>query len=155
MVHVPLSPAHFFNGCFTVYEGLSQLYISKQVFTLLISLDLWGTGKVDFKTFILALKEMPPLEDLWLAHWLRASKRWSGAKTHVFSKVEVKVLGTQSCPTLCDSMDCKPARLLCPWNSPGKNTSPEDLPDPGIKPGSPTLQADSLLSEQPGKPICL
>ena len=27
----------------------------------------------------------------------------------------------QSCPTLCDSMACRPARLLCPWNSPGKN----------------------------------
>ena len=26
-----------------------------------------------------------------------------------------------------------------------------DLPDPGIEPGSPTLQADSLLSEPPGK----
>jgi len=25
-----------------------------------------------------------------------------------------------------------------------------DVPDPGIKPGSPTLQADSLLSEPPG-----
>ena len=30
--------------------------------------------------------------------------------------------------------------------------SPEDLPDPGIKPRSPALQADSLLSEPPGKP---
>ena len=30
--------------------------------------------------------------------------------------------------------------------------SPGDLPDPGIKPRSPTLQADSLLSEPPGKP---
>ena len=29
----------------------------------------------------------------------------------------------------------------------------EDLPDPGIKPGSPVLQADSLLSEPPGKAI--
>ena len=29
---------------------------------------------------------------------------------------------------------------------------PGDLPDPGIKPGSPALQADSLLSEPPGKP---
>ena len=28
--------------------------------------------------------------------------------------------------------------------------SPGDLPDPGIKPGSPALQADSLLSEPPG-----
>ena len=30
---------------------------------------------------------------------------------------------------------------------------PEDLPDPGIKPASPALQADSLLSEPLGKPI--
>ena len=29
---------------------------------------------------------------------------------------------------------------------------PGDLPDPGIKPGSPALQADSLLSEPPGEP---
>ena len=31
-------------------------------------------------------------------------------------------------------------------------SSPEDLPDPGIEPGSPALQVDSLLSEPPGKP---
>ena len=31
-------------------------------------------------------------------------------------------------------------------------SSPGYLPDPGIEPGSPTLQADSLLSELPGKP---
>ena len=30
--------------------------------------------------------------------------------------------------------------------------SPGDLPDAGIKPGSPELQADSLLTELPGKP---
>ena len=30
--------------------------------------------------------------------------------------------------------------------------SPGDLLDPEIKPGSPALQADSLLSEPPGKP---
>ena len=28
-----------------------------------------------------------------------------------------------------------------------------DLPDPGIEPRSPTLQADALLSEPPGKPF--
>ena len=38
------------------------------------------------------------------------------------------------------------ARLLCPWNFPGKNTgfplhTPGDLPHPGIKPASPALQA--------------
>ena len=97
----------------------------------------------------------------------------------------------------------QPTRLLCPWNSPGKNTrvrchfllqcvkvkslghvqlfvtpwtvayqappfmgfsrqeywsvllfpSPADLPYPGIEPVSPTLQADALSSEPPGKPI--
>ena len=30
--------------------------------------------------------------------------------------------------------------------------SPGDLPDPGMEPGSPTLQADSLPTELPGKP---
>ena len=30
--------------------------------------------------------------------------------------------------------------------------SPEYLPDPGIKPGSPALQVDSFLPEPPGKP---
>ena len=29
--------------------------------------------------------------------------------------------------------------------------SPGDLPNPGIKPGSPGLQADALPSEAPGK----
>ena len=28
----------------------------------------------------------------------------------------------QSCPTLCDPIDCSPPRLPHPWDSPGKNT---------------------------------
>ena len=31
--------------------------------------------------------------------------------------------------------------------------SPADLPDLGIEPGSPSLQADALPSEPPGKPL--
>ena len=72
-------------------------------------------------------------------------------------------LVAQSCPTLCNPMDCSPHRLLCPWNSPGQDNSPRygsgltvpspgDLPDPGIKPRSSALQADSLPSEPPGSP---
>ena len=64
--------------------------------------------------------------------------------------VNVKV--AQSCPTLCDPMDC-------PWSSQGQNTgvckpfpSPRDLPNPGIKPRSPSLQVDSLPAEPQGKP---
>ena len=52
-----------------------------------------------------------------------------------------------------------PYGLHNPWNSPGQNTgvskvfpSPGDLPNPGIEPRSPTLQADSLSVEPPGKP---
>ena len=48
--------------------------------------------------------------------------------------------------------------LYHPWNSPGQNTgvgspfpSPGDLPNLGIKPRSPKLQADSLPAEQQGK----
>ena len=53
----------------------------------------------------------------------------------------------------------QPSWLLCPWSSPGKNTSvgchsllQGIFPDPGIKPRSPALQADSLPAELPGKP---
>ena len=70
----------------------------------------------------------------------------------------VCVLVSQLCPTLRHH-GLWPARLLCPWNSPGKNTGvgghsllQGDLPNPGIDPRSPALQADSLPSEPPGKP---
>jgi len=49
--------------------------------------------------------------------------------------------------------------LLCPWGfsrqeywSGLPSPPPEDFPNPGIEPRSPTLQADSLLSEPPEKP---
>ena len=60
------------------------------------------------------------------------------------------VLVSQSCLTLCDPMDCGPPGSSVhgiprqeywsglPFPSPG------DLPDPGIEPRSPALQADSL-----------
>ena len=31
-------------------------------------------------------------------------------------------LVAKSCLTLCDTMDSNPTRLLCPWDSPGRNT---------------------------------
>ena len=68
---------------------------------------------------------------------------------------------TQSCLTLCDSMDCSlpgssihgifQARVL-EWVASGLPfPSPGDPPDPGIEPGSPMLRADALPSEPPGK----
>ena len=104
---------------------------------------------------------------------------------------------SQSCPTLCDPMDCSPPGSCVHGDSPGKKTrmschallqgifptqgsnpglqhcrpilyhlshqgspriqewvthpSPENCPDPGIKPRSSALQADSLPDEPPGK----
>ena len=67
-------------------------------------------------------------------------------------------LVAQSCPTLCDPMDCSlpdssvhgilQVRIL-EWVA---MTSPGDLPDPGINPRSPALQEDSLPSEPSEKP---
>ena len=37
-------------------------------------------------------------------------------------------------------------------NGVGSHSLPGDFPDPEIKPRSPTLHADSLPSEPPGKP---
>ena len=70
------------------------------------------------------------------------------------------MLAAQLCPTLCDPRD---------WGPPGSSvhgilqarilecvaipSSKGNLPDPGIKPGSPALQADYLPSE--GKPHAL
>ena len=67
------------------------------------------------------------------------------------------VLVAQSCLTLCDPVDCSPPVFSAffreeywsglPFPSPG------DIPEPGIQPRSPALQADSLPSEPPGKPM--
>ena len=86
-----------------------------------------------------------PRDDLALETLRSSEELW---------KVKVKV---KSCPTLCDPMDCSPtgtsvhgilqARILDGLSFP----SPGDLPDLGIEPTSPALQADSLLSEPPEK----
>ena len=62
----------------------------------------------------------------------------------------------QLCPTLCNPMDCNltgssihgilQARIL-EWVA-------MPFSHPGTEPQSPTLQADSLPSEPPGKPVC-
>ena len=69
------------------------------------------------------------------------------------------MLVAQWCPTLCNPMDCSlpgssvheisQARIL-DWVT---ISFSRDLPDPEIKPRSPTLQADSLLSEPPERSL--
>ena len=89
-------------------------------------------------------------------------------------KVKSESEVTQSCPTLIDPMDCSPpgssihgifqARVL-EWGAIAFSEeywsgllfpSPGDLPThPGIKPGSPALQVDSLLSKPLWKPFLM
>ena len=82
------------------------------------------------------------------------AKNWKLFKfLHYVSESEV----AQSCPTLCDpwtvAHQAPPSMGFSrqeywsglPFPSPG------DLPDPGIKPRSPTLQADALTSAPPGE----
>ena len=67
--------------------------------------------------------------------------------------MKVKVI--QSSWTLCDPMDytCDPMEFTRPeyWSRQPFPSS-GDLPNPGIKPTSPALQADSLAAEPQGKP---
>ena len=102
-------------------------------------------------------------------------KQWSGSDLFIHSLIHHKAniywrpnkqetmlrpsAVPQSCLTLCNSMDWGPPRLLCPWGFSRQECwselpchPPRDLPNPGIKPRSPTLLADSLPSEPPRKP---
>ena len=71
----------------------------------------------------------------------------------------VVVKSLKSCPALATMWTVACQAPLCMWFSRGDYwnglpfPSPVDLPDPGIKPMSPALEADSLPSEPPGKPI--
>ena len=77
---------------------------------------------------------------------------------HAWELMLAVVLVVQSCLTLCKPMDYSPpgssvhgilqARTL-EW---GATSFFRDLPDEGMEPGSPALQADSLQSAPPAKP---
>ena len=70
---------------------------------------------------------------------------------------------SQSCPTLCDPVDCSPSGSSVHGDSRGKDPSGWsglleccwsgwDLPNPEIEPRSLTLHVDSLPSEPQEKP---
>ena len=100
-------------------------------------------------------------------------RAWSGVWISTMHRIVLWVLGSgdlfleaflfhllvlclvaQTCPTLCNTMDCSPPgsstrqeyRSGLPFPSPG------DLSNPGIKPGSLASQADSLPLSHQGSP---
>ena len=81
---------------------------------------------------------------LHLSRWLIQTKLWSWS-----------VMSNSLQP-----QGLYPTRLLHPWNFPGKSLGvgchfllQGNLSDPGIEPGSPTLQADTLPVQLPEKPM--
>ena len=65
---------------------------------------------------------------------------------HLLSRSNDICLVAQSCPTLCDPMDCNPPGSSVHGDSPTKNTRvgyqcppPGDCPNPGIEPRSPSF----------------
>ena len=89
---------------------------------------------------MLASKEQVGLE-LWTTY----------GKFHISGDCKVKV--SQSCRTLRDPMDSIVhgvlQAMILEWVA---FPSPGDLPNPGIRSRSPTMQADSLPAEPQGKP---
>ena len=71
------------------------------------------------------------------------------------------MLVSQLCPILCDPMNCSlPAPQSMEFSRQEYSSglqfpSSGDLPDPGIEPRSSALQAASLPSEPPRKPVVI
>ena len=88
----------------------------------------------------------------FLMYWYKVYNLVISAVSVVISLLYI-MLVAQSCPTLRPhglSMEFSRQEYWSglPFPSPG------DHPNPGIEPGFPALQADSLLSELLGKPFC-
>ena len=103
-----------------------------------------------------------PLYSFLFSH-LTGPRTLPNMNVQLFAKIPLQkpvglVLVAQSYLTPWDPVDCSPsgssvhgilqARIL-EWVA---TPPPGDLPDPGMEPGSPALQADSLLPAPPGKP---
>ena len=105
----------------------------------------------------------------WKAHiGAQIARNWNGVLHGICSSSRVctrpfvrikkeKVLVAELCPTVCEPMDCSPTLYNVACQSPLSMGFSQakilewvaisfsgDLPNPGIKPASPALQADSL-----------
>ena len=117
--------------------------------------DRGWDGEMASPTQDMSLSKLQDLMDREAWHAAEVAKSrlsdWTELKCDWWSLVlwgvKVKVLITQSCPTLCDTMDCKACQAFLPmefsrqaYYSVLPFPSPGDLPDSGIELGSPALQ---------------
>ena len=76
------------------------------------SMEARGLLKLSFRMLIvLLLSDSITQHSHTIQEWIDCASCW-----------KVKVLFAQSCPTLLWPLAGEPARFLCPWNSPGRNT---------------------------------
>ena len=71
---------------------------------------LWQKAKRNLKILLMKVKEESE----------KAGLKLKSQKTKIMTSGPIESEVAQSCPTLCDPMDC--TRLLSPWNFPGKST---------------------------------
>ena len=105
---------------------------------------------------------------LWTEGWFTSRMTWiwvwdcaDGVRAHHITQNnlnlnELFISGSESRSVVSHSL--WPHGLYSPWNTPGWNMgvpSPGDLPNPGMEPRSPTLQAGSLPAEPQRKPLFL
>ena len=143
--------AFYFCSCITLFTGTSPAHPSV---TLLCSVIALITQIILFAClFFLCLPSLGPK--------LQERRAYLCCLPACLLPVNMSMLVTQSCLTLCSPMDCSPpgssvhgileARILkwvvMPFSG--------DLPDPGVKRWSLTLQADSSTSESPRKTLLI
>ena len=133
-----------------------NFYFHRQThFPNIYYLNNWNISEVRFCMDVLSISSNPfSLHNSHeiLSFFLKLSLGMSGCERS--ESVSCSVVPSSLQPHgLC------PTRLLCPRNFPGKNDwsgsfpSPEDVPDSGIKPEFPALQAIILPPGSPGKPL--
>ena len=111
-------------------------------------------------------------EEIYMSHHMTQSSDYMShhMTQQFYSSGEMRastlalVTQSQSCVTLCDPIDLRPSRLLCPWNSPSKSTGVGShfllqglFLTQGSNPGTPHCrQVLYFLSHQgsPNKSIC-
>ena len=78
-------------------------------------------------------------------------------KNVISGTIAVCCLVPESCPALCDPMDCSPPGSSVHGISQARklklpSPTPQDIPDPGIESTSPELAGGFFTTEPPGKP---
>ena len=117
----------------------------------LVSLFCLSSWSAAFSSWIALFSQEPYMLPSFKSFYQKAPPRWPSLLIYL-------AVSGLSCK-MQDLCWASEQRLLCAWDSPGKNTGvglpfppPGDLPDPGIESESPALASGFFTAEPPGKP---